>query len=202
MPGKEEIRERIIESAAALIEESGGDVTRITARSVAARAGVALGLINYYFGSKEKLVAECVARIIRRVILGFDTSKSYPDDRSRLEAWAQHVFAFLFEHPEISRISILTDMHAYTAGSNSAGTQKGFALALSGVADLKDRALLALILTSAMQAAFLGRDAAMALWGFDFAESTGRDAFISRIVGLLAIEKAQKPHGSVSAQDT
>jgi AcrR family transcriptional regulator len=80
MPGKEEIRERIIESAAALIEESGGDVTRIPARSVAARAGVALGLINYYFGSKEKLVAECVARIIRRVILGFDTSKSYPDD--------------------------------------------------------------------------------------------------------------------------
>lgn len=191
MPGKEEIRERIIEAATFLIEESGGYVDRITARTIAAKAGVALGLINYYFGSKEMLVAECVGRIIRKVILGFDTSKNYPDDRSRLEAWAQHVFAFLFEHPEISRISILSDMHAYTSSSNSAGTQKGFALALSGVADPKDRALLALILTSTMQAAFLGRDAASELWGFDFAKSTGRDAFISRIVGLMAIEKRQ-----------
>ncbi len=189
MPGKEEIRERIIESAAALIEESGGDVTRITARSIASRAGVALGLINYYFGSKEKLVAECVARIIRKVILGFDTSKSYPDDRSRLEAWAQHVFAFLFEHPEISRISILSDMHAYTSDCNSAGTQKGFSLALSGVTDPADRTLLALILTSAMQAAFLGQDSSMALWGFDFTKSSGRDAFIARIVGLLTIKE-------------
>ena len=189
MPGKEEIRERIIESAAALIEESDGDVTRITARSIASKAGVALGLINYYFGSKEKLVAECVARIIRKVILGFDTSKSYPDDRSRLEAWAQHVFAFLFEHPEISRISILTDMHAYTAVSNSAGTQKGFSLALSGVTDPADRTLLALILTSAMQAAFLGQNSSMALWSFDFTKSSGRDAFISRIVGLLTIKE-------------
>ena len=192
MPGKEEIRERIVEAATALIEETGGDAERITARSVAIRAGVALGLINYYFGSKENLVAECVARIIRKVILGFDTSKIYPDDRSRLEAWAQHVFAFLFEHPEISRISILSDMHAYTAGSNTTGTQKGFALALSGVADPQDRALLALILTSAMQAAFLGRDAAVALWGYDFAKSTDRDAFITRIIGLLAIEKCGK----------
>lgn len=190
MPGKEEIRERIIEETTALIEETGGDAGRITARAVASRSGVALGLINYYFGNKETLVAECVQRIIRKVILGFDTSKSYPDDRSRLEAWAQHVFAFLFAHPEISRISILSDMSAYTAGSNSAATQKGFALALAGVADPQDRALLALILTSAMQAAFLGKDVSQQLWGFDFSKSADRDAFISRIVGLLIIEKS------------
>ena len=60
MKDKEKVKERIINAATELIEKSGGEVKNITARAIAERSGVALGLINYHFESKENLIAICV----------------------------------------------------------------------------------------------------------------------------------------------
>ena len=55
MRNKEEVKEAIITAATELIEQSGGDINAITARSIDEKSGVALGFINYHFESKEIL---------------------------------------------------------------------------------------------------------------------------------------------------
>ena len=47
------IKNHIIEVTTKLIEKHNGSIKDITARMIAAKAGVGLGLINYHFGSKE-----------------------------------------------------------------------------------------------------------------------------------------------------
>src|SRR5688572_2944393 len=54
----EATRARILENAALLFAEHGpGDVS---IRAIAKRAGVSLGMVHHYFGSKESLYASCV----------------------------------------------------------------------------------------------------------------------------------------------
>ena len=70
-----ETRDRIVEAALSLFADRGFDGT--TTRQVAARAGVNLGLIQYYFGSKEKLWKDSVDRAFAR--LRTDLSDTIPD---------------------------------------------------------------------------------------------------------------------------
>ena len=51
-----DIKELLIGQTIALIKESDGKPESITARAIAQRSGVALGLINYHFGSKDNLL--------------------------------------------------------------------------------------------------------------------------------------------------
>ena len=57
-------KEKIIAVTTELINENQGDLNMVTARKIADRAKVGLGLINYHFGSKERLITECVQKII------------------------------------------------------------------------------------------------------------------------------------------
>ena len=52
------VKNRIIEVTTELIEQHNGNIKDITARMIATKAGVGLGLINYHFGSKEKLIMD------------------------------------------------------------------------------------------------------------------------------------------------
>lgn len=185
MPGSEAVRERIIKTTIALIEQYEGDTKRITARVIAEKAEVGLGLINYHFGSKDALITECVQRIISEVVTGFHMEKEFSSDQERLTAWAAHVFDFLFEHSAISRISILGDLQHYTDNCNSVCTQHGFMRSLKEDVSNQDRSLLAFILTSAMQTAFLGSEAVHQILGYDFSRPEGRRAYIERLVDIL-----------------
>ena len=62
------IKEHIMDVTTQLIQESDGDINQITIRRIAERAQVGLGLINYHFGSKDKLILECIQRIINNVV--------------------------------------------------------------------------------------------------------------------------------------
>ncbi|MDI1442837.1 TetR family transcriptional regulator [Polyangium sp. 6x1] len=55
-------RERIIEAAIEVVEREG--IEALTVRAIALGAGVNVAAINYYFGSKEKLVEEVLARTL------------------------------------------------------------------------------------------------------------------------------------------
>lgn len=180
-----QVKERIIEATTALIEQHNGNTKSITARMIAEKSGVGLGLVNYHFGSKENLITTCVQRIIGKVIAGFDARKEYATDQERLTASATYVFDFLFEHQAISRISILGDFHNYTADCNSVHSQRGFMRALKhDVAD-QDKLILSFILTAAMQVAFLGSDTGKELLGYDFTQQGDRAAYIGKLVSVL-----------------
>lgn len=73
MNKSENVKNQIIEVTTELIEQYNGGTKNITARMIAEKANIGLGLINYHFGSKEKLITECVQRIIGQVVVGFHT---------------------------------------------------------------------------------------------------------------------------------
>ena len=53
---KDNLKEAIIYQTTELIQECGGDVSKIILRKISEQAKVGLGLINYHFGSKEQLI--------------------------------------------------------------------------------------------------------------------------------------------------
>jgi len=191
MKDKNEIKTAIIDAATALILQSNGDIRKITSRAIAEKADVALGLINYHFESKEKLVAVCVQRIINQVLMQFSPDKKdYSEadgltDSQRLTAWAQQTFDFLFGNYSIAKISILSDFGNYEPHSNAAITQMGFYLALRGNIPESKKRLIAFSLTSTMQTAFLTGENSKAITGYDLSEKSERDLFIEEVVSLL-----------------
>ncbi|MBO4415530.1 MAG: TetR family transcriptional regulator [Lachnospiraceae bacterium] len=58
-----ETKERILKCTTELILERGGDISNVTIRTIAARAGIGVGLTNHYFSSKEQLIEECIESV-------------------------------------------------------------------------------------------------------------------------------------------
>ena len=191
MKDKEKVKEAIINATTELIEQSGGEIKNITARAIADKSGVALGLINYHFESKENLVAICVQRIINKVLMSFAPDKkdySEPDgltDKQRLTSFAQQTFDFLFDNYAIIKISILSDFKDYKPMCNSAFTQMGFRFALRENIPENKKQLIAFSLVSTMQAAFLSGENSKQITGYNLFEKTERDMFVSDTVSML-----------------
>jgi len=191
MKDKEKVKERIINAATELIEKSGGEVKNITARAIADKSGVALGLINYHFESKENLIAICVQGIVNKVLMNFAPDKkdySEPDgltDKQRLISFARQTFDFLFDNYAIIKISILSDFKDYKPICNSVYTRMGLGLALRGNISKNKRQLIAFSLTSTMQAAFLSGENSKYITGYNLFEKAERDLFISDTVSML-----------------
>ena len=191
MKDKEKVKETIIDATTELIGQSGGEVKNITARAIADKSGVALGLINYHFESKENLVAICVQRIINKVLMGFAPDKTdytKPDgltDKERLISFAQQTFDFLFDNYAIIKISILSDFKDYKPKCNSAYTQMGFRFALRENISESKKQLIAFSLVSTMQAAFLSGENSKQITGYNLFEKSERDLFISDTVSTL-----------------
>lgn len=179
------VKNRIIEVTTELIEQHNGNIKNITARMIAEKADIGLGLINYHFGSKEKLIMECVQRIINQVVTGFHMEQEFQTDKERLVAWATYVFNFLFEHSAISRVSILGDFQNYTENCNSVLTQRGFSLSLKNSISKENKSILIFILTASMQTAFLGSATVKQLLGYDLTKTKDRATYISKLVDII-----------------
>ena len=66
-----ENKEAIIQATIELIEENGEHLEEITVREICRRAGVGLGLVNYHFKNKDKLIEQCVERMINGFVERF-----------------------------------------------------------------------------------------------------------------------------------
>lgn len=187
----EKNKEHIIETTTELLKEYNGDIKKITSRLIAKRANIGLGSINYFFVNKENLITECIQRIINKILVEFtpditDSNKSDGlTDKTRLICWASQTFDFLFDNQAIANISILSDMQNYSADSNSVYTQKGFAFALRNNQYQETKRLLIFILVSAMQTAFLARNNAKEILGYDLFSKKERELFIIDTVNML-----------------
>lgn len=122
-------REAIIQAATSLIEENSAHPENITVREICKRADVGLGLVNYHFGNKDKLIEQCVERMINGIIENFQHIREETDGFSpfeKLEHLGNLTLDFLFVHEAISKISILSDMHAPKDGDNTSRTYGAF----------------------------------------------------------------------------
>ncbi len=191
MGDNEKSKNHIIEVTTELLKEYNGDTKRITSRLIAERAGIGLGSVNYFFGSKENLITECIQRTINKMLAGFvseitDFTKADGlSDKARLISWASQTFDFIFENQAIAGRSILSDMQNYSADSNSVYTQRGFAFAIRSKQKEETKRLLVFLLVSAMQVAFLAKDITKEILGYDLYSKPERDLFISDTVTML-----------------
>ena len=191
MTANDEAKESIIQATIELIEASGGNVRNITARSIAEKSGVSLGLINYHFGSKDKLIEICCGRIINRTLVSMSPEKiDYTQsdgltDKERLISFATQTFEFIYENYSTVKISVLSDFQDYSPDSNSALTQKGFMLALRGDMPEAQKKHIAFSLASIMQAAFLAGNSAKLITGYELKTPKQRAKFIADTVNML-----------------
>lgn len=181
-------KERIIEETTGLIIENDGDLSLVTARKIADRADVALGLINYHFGNKDNLITECVERIIYKEIRAFVPQEidfegnPIEADKLRLSKWAKQVFEFFYSNKSISKVSIIGDFQKNKVKSNSVDMQRGFMLALTSDMDESKKNFIVFTLASVMQTAFLQDNMINARLGFDLDKKEDRERFIESVV--------------------
>ena len=94
-------KEAIIQAAIKLIEEKGEHLEEVTVREICKRAGVGLGLVNYHFGNKDKLIEQCIERMINGTVEHFQNIREKTDGFTpfeKLEYLGNMTLDFLFEH--------------------------------------------------------------------------------------------------------
>lgn len=181
-------REAIIQAAIALINEKGESINDITVREICKRAGVGLGLVNYYFGNKEKLIEACVERMVNGVVENFcaiqeNTQGMTPFEK--LEHLGNMTLTFLFNHYAMSRISILTDMNAPKEDDNTHRTWRAYLPLVSACrpdwdeAEVKRRTF---CLITVMQQAFLRHGEILRTQGVDLTNEQERRDYHLRIL--------------------
>jgi len=107
-------RSQIVSAAATVLGRRGYGATSL--KDIAREAGVAPGLLHYYFESKEELLVEVVAILERRTIAEWkDASATVEDPLERIVAAIDHAEARCTEQPEMFRL--LLDL--YTASLSS-----------------------------------------------------------------------------------
>lgn len=173
-------RQKILSAAKALIRDSAGDIQRVTTRRIAEKAGVAVGVVNYHFQTKENLLEQCVQQIIHTVIADYAPSYVADTPQAQLALNAQSVFDFLFDNSAVSRISILGDFQHPKSYDNTVKTMTGFG---KSAAETEHKDLRIFMLVAAMQSAFLRQDTCPC--GVDLHNAAQRDAFIRQLVQIL-----------------
>ena len=181
-------KEAIIQATIKLIEEKGEHLEEITVRDICKNAGVGLGLVNYHFGSKEKLIEMCVERIINRIVERFQDMQKETETFSsfeKLEYLGNVTLDFLFEHPAVSRISVLTDMQMPKANDN---THRTYAVYLPLVAACRpdwDKITVkrkTFCLITIMQQTFLRYETISKMLDIDLSQRDNRRAFHTQIL--------------------
>jgi AcrR family transcriptional regulator len=186
-----DIKEEIIKATIALIENSEGLVENITIRDISKKAGVAVGLINYHFGSKKKLIEICVQRIISHVMstLGDENQKNIKQNKIKqsMAAFVTSVYCFLVDNPEISKISMLGDMTKPSVDSNSSVSYRAIYNALFYEDNQNVRKIKAFLLLSGIQSAFLNREIIHELMGFNMNNEEDYYKFFSIVTEILGM---------------
>jgi len=191
------VKQKIVEACIAVMREEG-DAASVSIRKIAKKAGIGVGLVNYYFQSKQNLIGECVRIFIGQTIAkwGEVVPRQKKKSEEQLEAMLAAAAQFLVDYPKISRISILQDMQHPEAGDNTGHTVAGMMPVLSEMNArrrppqvLKREAYLALF---SIQVAFLRAVPLAAETGFDFYDTKQRRQLIHSVVDRLVVNLSKK----------
>ena len=176
-------KEAIIQAAIDLINEKGQEMNTITVREICRKANVGLGLVNYHFGNKDRLIELCVERMVSDIVDIFRSIQEKTAQFSafeRLEYLGNMTFTFLFEHFAVSRTSILSDMCTPKEDDNTYKTYLAYLPLVSACRPDWDEETLerkTLCLISVMQQSFLRHDVIRQLHGIDLTVPEERKAY-------------------------
>lgn len=181
-------KEAIIQATIKLIEEKGERLEEITVREICKRAGTGLGLVNYHFENKDKLIEQCIERMINGTVEHFQNIREKTEGFTpfeKLTYLGDMTLDFLFEHYAVSKISILTDMQSPKENDN---TYRTYAAYLPLVAacrpDLGEAAIRrkTLYLITVMQQTFLRYEVISQTLGIDLRQKENRRNFHMQVL--------------------
>lgn len=181
-------RETIIETVITLLEENHTDIEDITMREISRKANVGLGLINYHFENKDKLIEICVERIVNGIVAGFHHICEETTDISpleKLDRLGNMTLTYLFEHPAISRISMLSDMKLPSENDNTQRTIQAFIPLIAACRpDWSEQMTnrMTFYLISSMQQAFLRHEVLLHTQGIDLKNPEQRREFHTQMI--------------------
>lgn len=189
---REDRKNDIIQATIRLIREKGSHPEAITVREICKEAGVGVGIINYYFESKDNLIAQCVQQIIGNVIANFGkVLEPWPKTSAtgRLKYAANATVSFLYANENISKISILTDLRSGRAGDNTEQTIAAYLPLVEAVCREKNLALDARQVTGMLcmilQGAFLRTERIQAELGIDMRNPEEREKYVDAAIDRL-----------------
>ena len=181
-------KEIIMQATIDLINEKGEQMNGITVREICKKANVGLGLVNYHFENKDKLIELCVERIVNGIV---DTFRSIREKTEKLTAFEKldylgnMTFTFLFEHYAVSKTSILSDMCMPKEDDNTHRTYLAYLPLMSACRPDCDKETIerkTLYLIAVMQQSFLRHKVIKRLYGIDLTVPEERKAFHSTVL--------------------
>lgn len=176
---------RIVRAAIELMQQAGC-AEELTMRLIAERAGVGVGLVNYHFQTKERLLEQAVQVYIAEVISSWPARHQAKDPVERLKSMLKATARFLSEHANVSRISIHQDLLHPSPGDHSIQTIEAMLPvlreAVGGGARESDLRLMGVQLTALLQVFFLRKDVCREYTGVDFDSGRQRDRLVEQLV--------------------
>ena len=181
-------KEAIIQVTIEMINEKGDRLNEITVREICKKSGVGLGLVNYHFGNKEKLIEVCVERIVNGIVERFQNMREETQGFTpfeKLEYLGNVTLNYLFEHEAVSRISALTDMQTPKETDNTNRTYAAYLPLVSACRPDWDEETVkrkTFCLVTVMQQAFVRHETVSNTLGVDLNSEQDRKEFHAQIL--------------------
>lgn len=202
MKDEAKAREQILKAVIDLVLDGQDDArakNSLTFRDIARKAGVSLGLINYHFENRQKLIREAVrwyidSEVIARYKPEMGAGKNIPKKKT-LAGIIQGSIDYIIQAPGLARISILNDMEYPADNDNAAATWNGLYQSLSRLLESspgRNHKLAVWAAVGSIHEAFLRPDQFKQISGFDLNSEADRKAYASELAGMLLGSPAGK----------
>ena len=181
-------KEIIIQATIDLINEKGEQMHDIIVREICRKANVGLGLVNYHFENKDRLIEICVERIVNGIVDSFRSMQEKTEGLTpfeKLDYLGNMTLTFLFDYYAVSKTSILTDMNMPKEDDNTHRTYLAYLPLVSACRpdwnkDTLERKTFYLI--ALMQQSFLRYKVIRELYEVDLTDREERKMFHTKIL--------------------
>jgi AcrR family transcriptional regulator len=179
---KREARVRILESAWDILQEKK-DANAVTVREVAARAEVGIGLINYHFDSKDKMLMEAAGNAMEIAAMKWEEfeKENTLDPKEGLFQMLTQLSDMGSEHEYLIKMAAKLELIDGEIGTPLFILP--YVKRITGFEDTQAK-LAAFVLITAIQSAVLRIDAFGQYTGYNIKNKNDRDKMIAKLIEI------------------